>query len=424
MRKIDMPSLLSNRISVLLVTCIFFISLISQVPYFKKNGISEIMVMVWLIPLPVLVLNGFKNNKTISSILITYSLWFILIILSTLSSENEYIYGSSWSLKSLTMTIYIIIVGYYFSYYLNEKLFIKIITWGALIAAPILAVTVYFDSFQNYDIQSREYGYIGKNSISQILLSCFILIIYLFKPKSIFLNLYKYSVIVSIIVVMLFLKSRASILGYVIIGLIELFVIRDRKTILWMSILLLTLFVYLSVNTELSKTLYYSILLAGRDVSDVNDVSSGRVDILKNAIPSIYNNLWVGSGNNAPFVESFAFSILVQYGLLGSILIGYILSKPVHFSFKYCSWNKPLDLCFRMLLLTYYFNSIFEQQAPLGPGTKCFMLWFVFGFLVYEKTSKYKLESLSKDMRYLRNRKIRLSYVFEKRKQVEPSIKL
>jgi len=372
----------------MLIFLVFFLTLISQTPYLKQTGASEILVLVWLFPLPIVFFKKLNGNKAIRSIFSIYFLWLLSIILLSGFSDFNYVFATSWTLRGFSMAVFLVFMGFYYGQLIEESTFIKILVWASLIAAPIICVNLYFNSFTNYDIQSREYAYIGKNSISQILLSCFIMITFLYRPVNKVTLAIKFGILGLIIIIMLFVKSRASILGYGIIVFVLLFVAKDKEFKRYTAIFLVLAAMFAFIRPDLVEILFYSILLGGRDVNDINDISSGRMGIMDNAIPSFLNHIFLGSGEKAPFVESFPISILIQYGILVGTFIFFFLVKPVGFFIKKCTWKNPLDLCFGLLILTYYFNSIFEQQAPLGPGTKCFMLWFIFGVLLFKRSSK------------------------------------
>jgi hypothetical protein len=136
-------------------------------------------------------------------------------------------------------------------------------------------------------------------------------------------------------------------------------------------------------NENIRNILIDNILLGGRDLNDLNDVSSGRVEFLYEFPKLFSENIWFGKGYY--FSESFPLSVLLEFGIIGGVLIFSFLIFPVFFFKKHLSSLYPLHLVFLLLLTTYYFNGLFEEQAPLGPGSKNFLLWLIFGYLLRER---------------------------------------
>jgi hypothetical protein len=69
----------------------------------------------------------------------------------------------------------------------------------------------------------------------------------------------------------------------------------------------------------------------------------------------------------------------------------YIVSVPIWFAKKLWVFiDDDFTASFILIVLIYMFNSIFEQQAPFGPGAKNFLLWVVLGFVIKHSNSYLK----------------------------------
>ena len=177
------------------------------------------------------------------------------------------------------------------------------------------------------------------------------------------------------------LKSRATIFGF-IIALIYVLIKSGRNKLKLSILTLVSFFVfYLFVDVEFRTLIIRGIVLAGTDGSNLNNSTSGRLDLYADFIAIFSKNIFWGYGFF--FIESFPLSLLLDFGIVWSILILFVVMSPFYYikQFKKIE-NKELIFVFSLLLIIYFFNALFEQQTPIGPGAKNFFLWSLFGVLL------------------------------------------
>jgi hypothetical protein len=116
----------------------------------------------------------------------------------------------------------------------------------------------------------------------------------------------------------------------------------------------------------------------------MDDFSSGRLTMLKK-FPDLFEEAFF-FGRGYYYLESFPLSTIIQVGVIGStILFSFVfwVFKVIKSKFTY---NYKFDLSLTILFYAYLFNSLVEEQAPFGPGAKCFLFWLPFGFVLFKRT--------------------------------------
>ncbi|WP_353654403.1 O-antigen ligase family protein [Muribaculum intestinale] len=188
------------------------------------------------------------------------------------------------------------------------------------------------------------------------------------------------------VIVIFMLKSRATLCGFffvVLFYIIKYNNFRIRATIGCLTILIVT---YILCDSAAYEVVVEQIIFGNRDASDVNDLSSGRVYLMKQLLPGIYESPWFGSGNK--YMDCFPIIMIAQYGIIGaSIVFIFLLYVASLISIKF----KPrlnYNLATYLLFWAAMINSLFEANPPFGPGIKCFIIWMLFGISL-SKFSSY-----------------------------------
>ena len=380
---------MKNFIVTLFFTSILF-TILSQVPQFLDAKVSSYFQLSWLILLIFLLFT--KNIFLSKSLSIIFILTLFTIVYSLLleSVTNE-VYLHSPHYMNMLKSVFVLALSFYSAQFITESRFKSGLVFVSLVGGTILLFSVYKYSFANgFDITSRVYAYASKNSVSQIILSCMIIVIFLSNPRSRLAKVLNLTFLLVSIYVILILKSRATIFGLVFIA-IALFIQTNDKKKKYTTLIFLSLTgVVLFLNDTLFNILYKNIILGSRE-GGLNDVSSGRVDFFLNFPSQFIEHVWFGHGYL--FSESFPLSVLLDNGIIGSFTIFLFVLIPIIFYKKKLTASNPLHLSFLLLIVTFYFNGLFEQQAPLGPGSKNFMLWLLFGYLLQSELKHKKKEN-------------------------------
>lgn len=376
-----------NRGFMLLVALACFFSNISQLPFFVSAGITQKLNMpMWIILLLYIFLKK-KIRVFYSTFKIFFAICsvFVLILLSSIVTNN--LYFNSSVLQSLSLSFFIYCLGTFVGEQFSDK-DLKIVSMSYVISVAIVAFSIYVEYFSvGFDITSRQYAYASKNSISQIIFTAIVILMFIHFDKFRIFNLLKIVVIVFEVILLMFLKSRATIIGFAIC---LLYVIlgkqfnRKLKYLLTVIVVIGTL--VLLMNENLFDMFVGNIMFAGRDASSLDSLTSGRVSIVSE-FPALIEGHWL-TGIGSLYFECFPLSCILQFGIItGSIIIG-IAYLPVIKSLKFDRTNVYSSI-FVIVCIGYGINSIFEGLAPIGPGVKCYYMWLMYGILFARGIEKY-----------------------------------
>lgn len=360
-----------------------FASLMSQLPIVLDKDYDGYLKAMWLIPFVFL---GFFKFKTYTE----KPLWFMYVgtlCMLFYCAACEAFTGQNYmniDLYNMSLSLMIGITSYslFRNYYSKTLLFsISIIS---MIGSLILCLYLYELYFIDYDIMDRMYAFKAKNAMGQILFNCSIAIALYSNAKNIFVKSLQYFSIAIILVMLCMLKSRATLIG--VFFTIAYMIVQSRsKVVRWATVFVVSLsLTYIFMNDYYYDMIFNGILFAGRDVSDINELSSERVYTIEQALEKIPQNLWIGIGDK--YIDCMPVAMILQFGLLGAAIvfayIGVTLSKVLSLD-----RDNKIHLVTYLLMMAMMLNSLFEAQPPFGPGVKCFMLWMALGFsLGYEKT--------------------------------------
>ena len=389
--------ILSNLITYLIMITIFMFNL-SQLPYFVELGMTQMISMpFWMVLiLSLLTNNSFKIHRSFIEFFILSGIFLSTIgFFSIIKSVN---YFTSSLVYSLIISIAMYVTGVLISPLFSKDLFRGIIITYS-ISVLIVSISIFIRYFGlDFSLGTAVYQYRSKNSFSQNILNAVILLYYGYTPKNKIQNIFKIFVIIFGLFMIIVLRSRATILSLIFILICMLFsgnLEKKYKRYILLSSVILT--IILIVNEELRVKLVYNVIMAGRDVNDLDSLSSGRITIIK-SFPSLIGNNWI-TGIGPLYYECFPISAILQFGLIaGSMLI--IISLIPFIKSVYQRNNKVWEILF-FLSMGYLINSLFEGLAPFGPGIKCYILWLLYGIL----NSPYNLAIFEDDNDYGKRKK-------------------
>ena len=205
-----------NRGFMLLVALACFLSNISQLPFLVSAGMTQKLNMpMWIVLLLYIFLKK-KIRVFYSTFKIFFAICsvFVLILLSSIVTNN--LYFNSSVLQCLILSFFIYCLGTFVGEQFSDK-DLKIVSMSYVISATIVAFSIYVEYFSvGFDITSRQYAYASKNSISQIIFTAIVILMFIHFDKFRIFNLLKIVVILSEVILLIFLKSRATIVGFAI----------------------------------------------------------------------------------------------------------------------------------------------------------------------------------------------------------------
>lgn len=368
---------------------ICFITNISQMPSLVESQITRLVAIpIWIIAFLILIVKkDIKIRRNIISIIITPYIFIMGVLFCTILTYNNYLNSSL--VYPYCLCIFIFFIGYLYSEKIEYRN-IKFIIYGYIISSLIISIDIYIKYFSTgYNWISRSYIYGSKNSISQILLTGLVLLFIFYHPNKLIKKIIKLISCIFIMMIILMLKSRASIIGMIIMIVICIFYNKDIK-VRKISLLICSLVLLIIIaNKDIYNIIIDGILLGGRDASNLNDISSGRWDMIIEFPKMIANSWLIGKGNQ--YIESFILSAFLQHGILFGIIIIATSVYPVVWAIKWLYRNNRVNISFIIISISYCVNGLFEELAPFGPGVKCYLLWLLFGILYNWKNGNEKI---------------------------------
>lgn len=363
-------------------------SMLSQTPAFLESGVDQYLKLTWIMPLIVLI---FGNPKAFINRRLFFFYSFVLIfflyclILQSLK-DVEYM-GADLYNMAIALMVTIVSFAYWGKYGNPTKM--KILVILLLSSALYLTVTVYTQFLAMSSLKQVEYAFDAKNSMGQILLNVIIVSITCYIPRLNIFKIISLTIICVMTIVIFMMKSRATLCGFFFIIFYYITKYNNRKVSIAIATITSLIIIYILCDSSAYEIIVEQIIFGNRDASDVNDLSSGRVYLMKQLLPGIYESPWFGSGNK--YMDCFPIIMIAQYGIIGfSIVLMFLFYVANLISIRF----KPrvnYNLATYLLFWAAMINSLFEAQPPFGPGVKCFIIWMLFGISL----SKYKIISQS-----------------------------
>lgn len=363
-------------------------SIVSQVFIALEIGNSDLLKLSWFIPFVFYLLSNAK--QFFDRILIPYYIFVLIFVFYCLCCEAvtnvSYIGADTYN---ICISIFILSVSYCYGMHVQSfKRSFNNLAFFFFVASLIYGISVYVKYLVGADMFSTVYAYGDKNSAAQIFLSACIILFTLFRPSNFAQKIVAYSLIVILLYVMFVLKSRATLLGFFFVLGYFTFVYKNKKVRYVFFLSIIAICIYILSNPSFYRTLVEGILFANRDSTDLNSLSSGRVEQLETCVDLFVSSPIIGIGNK--YFDCFPVIILTQYGIMGAIIVFVFIANRIKECVYKLDLNNQLDLCAFLLMMTYMLNSLFEAQPPFGPGVKCFPLWMIWGIMLSTKVRSYR----------------------------------
>lgn len=376
---------LQRTFSFIIISACFF-SVFSQMPFLVNKGITQLVSFpMWIILFlcSVIFSNG-KIKKSVGVIIIPSILFLLMVLIDSLFTLNDYF--SSSLLYSFLISLFIFGIGILTEKWCSKEIVYKICC-SYVLATVIVSLSIFVNYFGlSFDLSSKVYGYASKNSISQIIYTAIIILILKIKPEKTIYKACKIIIILFELLLLMFLKSRATIVGLVICVIILVLSKKTNRKLKNIIVICgICLIIALFTSAAFNDMIFNDILFAGREANNLDSLSSGRVSII-NQFPEIIKGHWL-FGIGATYYECFPLSAIIQFGLIPGMILIIISLIPLLFGCKRLKISEDWFLL-TMIAVGYNINSIFEGITPFGAGIKCFFLWLLLGILLSKGTKK------------------------------------
>lgn len=372
-----------RKITEIMLVIAIILSNLSQIPaLFGNSAIKLGYTVSWLVALIILLIaNKFKLH-------IRYLLFPIIFdIFCLLGSVFGKTYLSSALFIPINMSAFILIVGILLGSGGNKNS-LKKIAICYIVTSLIVGAVLYFTVFRGVDWSgSSVYLYKSKNSAGQFLLSGLVLLATMFYKKN---KLLCIPIIGFYTLLILMMKSRTTIVALAIYLIYFIFGVIESKKERYFYLILLVIFGFLVIfQPDLNEFVIKEIIFNNRDTS-INSLSSGRDVHWKRFVQEFGDHMFFGTGGT--YLESMPLAVLFSYGIIGGIPVLLFAIEPFWYAVnRLIKKNKNI---YTVLLLSIsivmLINGIFEEQAPFGPGVKCYLTWLLFGMLIGRNSTRLK----------------------------------
>lgn len=366
-------SMLERALFYIAVVC----SVLSNFPIVLGTVLESVFKVMWALPFFYIFI--VKNTRMLwkKELLPFYLLaiaFFLYCFLCESVTGVEYV---GTDLNNIVISSLVAITSYAYWKGNASESSLKQLSYLLLACGVLLGSYIYFEYLVGSDITSRLYAVKNKNSIGQIVFCCALIPFLTLRNGNILSKIVLYTAITVLTAIVLMTKSRATIIGvFFVIGYF-IFTKSSLKVKVYSLLFIAAFVMFVLSNENVYNIIVNGILLGGRDVSNMNDLTSGRVILISKCFEGISENPWFGNGNK--YMDCMPVIMLYQYGICGAMLIFVFLTHiGRHIILK--TDRSPANLVALLLFGCFMLNSLFEAYPPFGPGIKCFLLWVFIGF--------------------------------------------
>ena len=372
-----------RKMAEIMLVIAIVLSNLSQIPALFGNSIIKLGYTVsWLFALVILLI---ANRFTLH---IRYLLFPIIFdIFCLLGSVFGKTYLSSILFIPINMSAFILIIGILLGSCGDENT-IRKIAICYIMTSVIVGIVLYLTVFRGVDWSgSSVYLYKSKNSAGQFLLVGLILLVNMFYKENKLLSI---PIIGFYTLLILMMKSRTTIVALAVYLVYFVFGVVESKRERNFYLIVLIVFVFLVIfQPDLNNFIINKIIFNNRSTS-INSLSSGRDVHWKRFAQEFGDYIFWGTGGT--YLESMPLAVLFSYGIIGGIPVLLFAIEPFYYAvncLRKKSRNVYVILVFSISLVMLI-NSIFEEQAPFGPGVKCYLTWLLFGMLIGRNSNKFR----------------------------------
>lgn len=379
-----------NNITNILVYLAPILVVLAQIPYFRGNVISKALSFSGLLLAVMFIcIKKIKvDMKKVSAVLMLTILLLSFVAICFLCTGNSYFLSTTISSVLITVVTFIVfsvIFGGKNSY-INMNKLIEVMIQSIVILAVFIFLYL---SSQGFTFVGRYYYYgESKNLVAFIVAFGSVLLLVMLREKRLrLIHIVEFSFCSY---VELMLKSRTSLVCWLIgIVLVVLFYYRSKvlKALFFFALILLAIIIF--NNESIHDLIINNIVAAGRNINDINDLTSGRIDGFYLSYELFESSPLIGVGNN--YIDNNVLMWLSQHGLIGFFLIVSILFCLIS-RIRFCH-NRDFKIILLIVFAMLLINGLMESYAPFGPGTKVFCCWVLLSAYDSECVRDFSKES-------------------------------
>lgn len=372
----------NNYMLAILLFLTIFVTIFSQSKIIFDNGFTPLLQYSWII----LCLFCF-NIKVLKKIYIPIILFGVIYLYCVFSTTTLNNYLDILIIPRLPLLLLLLFSGALVAEKVKEVNFEKIIFLSTLLGGILLLISfLFFDSGTEVDDYTLNIA-LGsrKNSVAILILTC-VYVSYKLGP----INKKYFQIVLACfamagIYTMVSMKCRTAFFSIPFLLFVEPIFTGEYKAVkriipIALGGFLILYFIFPNFFSYLGNEFLYD------DVSSrqMNSMDA-RGEMFAIFFKTIKNNFFFGTGYL--FIENFYVINLLNLGLIGFIPLLLFL----FWSYKKCfnQYRGKIFMLNRMLFFLYFFNGCFEGESPFGPGSRCFLLWFILGYTLNFKNRRY-----------------------------------
>lgn len=257
------------------------------------------------------------------------------------------------------------------------------------VCVGLISFNFYKDAISELNVYAVE----GKNQLGLIISSAAAVALYLgislpkLSKQWIFRLFFLFGM-----VILLLMGARSAFAALLAFASVLLYKALTRKQRIWCGVILI-------IILACSFDFLFTMLIGNHDVTDLNSISTGRLERNILGIAYINEYFWEGElyhASNIPWIHNYLILRLVRYGVWSFLFLFfyfYLFVGMVRNIIKTRRQVRLENVGF-FLLIVPYFISLLEPSAPFGPGSNVFMLYIILGITMraqymsrYENTS-------------------------------------
>ena len=368
----------------------FFLTSVSYMPVFTDRGLTQMVSLPsWGLVIIVILL---RKKLTIcrSDLPLIFSAMVAVAVMITIQTLTGNNYTGSLLTRCMILAFTMSFLGEFISasgqVRGKEKLLFSAFIAGTL----MLCAVVYFGFLRGQNLNFLYYAYGSKNETAMLAATAIVLLLF-FNWRDAYTKwqtFFRIVLLTAFTVVIFLMRCRSVMIGIVLVYAVFFFRKNSNGWMKFAIVAAVVVLIFALQNDRMYDTFVNGILFGGRDSSDLNAISSGRVDQIKRGLEKLNENLWVGTGKTRT-VDCFPVSVLMQYGVfLGSAFALFSLCPLIWGLLNYKKIPEHMAMVLIMCAVVYVICGIFEENAPFGPGARCFMLWFLWGYLKMQRIEK------------------------------------
>lgn len=367
------------------------ITVLAQIEY----KLSVVFTVFWLALALYLAVLHRREARFVGLSFVTVAVAVLLFVYCAacylVSGEFGYITGfCQLYLKCLLMYI----IGFFAFFSCN----VSTEKWRMVLAVYVVASCIYMgwamaNYFPGFDswFSSTMYLFENKNSLGQIVgVAAVSLIVFGYRQKLSSKKVAMWALAGVLVCCILLIQCRAAFLACCT-ALICLFAIRRQMRIL--VVLAAVLIVGIALSPDLQAFFSHAFFLDIYKGTDVNAMSSGRLDLWMEALGVSKGHELIGIGSY--YVDNMYINLYVNLGIVGFILVMWVWVPRVITNFKYgvkashgADGYGALGEIVACLTAFYLVESLLEGYPPFGPGACSFVFWMLCGCLDGEESGK------------------------------------